>query len=447
MFDLSELDKLKRTRNKKAIPTVALYLNENNEYTGKYEVFESGGEASRAMGVSSGGISDIIHQKQHHYTATHRNGRKVTFVNAYATQEEVTKHLERVKEVENDPSPIAVKMIYIDENNESTEEYEVFESRSKASRATDVHSGHISGIIDPTKHHYTATHRNRRKVTFVNASATKEEIDEQLRRVKEIESDPSPISVKMLYIDENDEYTGEYEIFESGHETSRVTGVDSRHLSRIINQIQHNYTATHKNGRKVTFVNASATKEEIDEQLRRVKEVKNDTYPVSVKMIYIDENNEDTGEYEVFESRGETSRAADVAQTSIYGIINQRQHNYTATHKNGRKVTFVNASATKEEIDEQLRRVKEVKNDTYPVSVKMIYIDENNEDTGEYEVFESRGETSRAADVAQTSIYGIINQKNNRYTATHKNGKKVTFVNANATKEEIKKHIQRITNR
>ncbi len=74
----------------------------------------------------------------------------------------------------------------------------------------------------------------------------------------------------------------------------------------------------------------------------------------------------------------------------------------------------------------------------------MIYIDENNENTGEYEIFKSRSEASEFTGVARPSIYGIINQKNNRYTATHKNGRKVTFVNASATKEDINNHIKRI---
>ncbi len=185
MFDLSELDKLKRTRNKRAIPTVTLYLDENREYTGKYEVFESRSEASRTTGVRVGNIYNIINQKQYHYIATHRNGRKVTFVNASATKEEIDEQLRRVKEIESDPSPISVKMLYIDENNEPTGEYEIFTSETEASEFTGVAQQSISSIIHQIKHRYTATHKkNGRKVTFVNADATQEEVDKHMKKME-----------------------------------------------------------------------------------------------------------------------------------------------------------------------------------------------------------------------------------------------------------------------
>ena len=271
MFDLSELDKLKETRDKRAIPTVALYLDENRKYTGKYEVFESRNETSRTTGVGSGSISGIINQIQHKYTATHRNGRKVTFVNAYATEKEVVEHLKRVEEVENDPSPIPTKMMYLNENKEYTGEYATFESEAEASRVTGVSSGEVSEIINPKKNQYTTTHNNGRKVTFVDANATQKDVDRHLKRVKEIEHYRSPtISVKIIYLDENNEPTGEYEVFESRTETSRVTGVADSSISDIINQRKYKYTATNKNGKKITFVNADATEEEIKKHIQRI---------------------------------------------------------------------------------------------------------------------------------------------------------------------------------
>ncbi len=272
MFNLSELNKLKRTRDKRAIPTVALYLNKNNEYTRKYEVFESRREASNATGVHTSDISNIINQRQYYYTATHRNGQRVTFVNADATQKEINEHLKRVKEVEHNPSPVSVKILYLDENKKYTGEYEIFTSEAEASEFTGVTQQSISSIIHQIKHYYTSTHKiNGRRVTFVNANATQKEIYKHLKRIKEIENDTSPISVKMIYLDENNEPIGEYEIFTSETEASKFTGVTQQSISSIIHQIKHRYTSTHKiNGRRVTFVNTNATQEEIKKHIQRI---------------------------------------------------------------------------------------------------------------------------------------------------------------------------------
>ncbi len=425
MFDLSELNKLKRTRDKRAIPTVALYLNENNEYTGKYEVFESEGEASKSTGIAKGSISNIINQKNNRYTSTHKDGRRVTFVNANATQKEIYKHLKKIN-ANRIRKSVTVGVIYLDENNEPTGEYEIFES-----------------IVNQKRNKYTVTHKNGRKVTFVPANSTKEDIKKHLKKIN-ANRIRKPVAVKMIYIDENNEPTDKYEVFKSRREASRATSVHSSVISNIINQKNNRYTATHRNGRRVTFVNANATQKEIYKHLKRIKEIENDTSPISVKMIYLDENNEPIGEYEIFESRAETSRATDINAGHISSIINQKNNRYTATHRNGRRVTFVNANATQKEIYKHLKRIKEIENDTSPISVKMIYLDENNEPIGEYEIFESEHEASRITGVTNPIISNIINQKRNRYTATHKNGRTVTFVRGNATKEEIKNHIERI---
>ncbi len=97
MFDLSELDKLKETKDRRAIPVVMLYLDENLEYTGEMKFLKIGGKAFKSTGVAHQSISQIIDQKNNRYTATHKNGRRVTFVNADATQKEIYKHLRRVK--------------------------------------------------------------------------------------------------------------------------------------------------------------------------------------------------------------------------------------------------------------------------------------------------------------------------------------------------------------
>ncbi len=270
MFDLSELDKLKKTRDKRAIPVVALYLDENNEYTGKYEVFESRMETYRTTGVHSSVISHIINQSNDSYTSTHRNGNKVTFVNAYATEEEVNKHLKRVKEVEYGTYPVAVRIIYLDENNKPTGEYEIFTSETEASKFTGVNSGSISNIINQKQYHHITTHRNGNKVTFVNASATEEEVDKHLKRVKKIEYDTYPVAVVMIYLDENNEYTGKYESFESRMEASNTTGVNSGSISNIINQKNNHYTTMHRNSQRITFVNANATQEEINEHIQKI---------------------------------------------------------------------------------------------------------------------------------------------------------------------------------
>ena len=198
MFDLSELDKLKNTRDKRSIPTVALYLDENNEYTGKYEVFESGAEASRTTNVSSGEIYKIINPKKNHYTATHRNGRKVTFVNAYSTIKEIKKHLNRVKNKKRGPKPVPVRMVYLD----NIGEYEIFESIHETFRATGVKVSNIYSILNQKGNKYTAKHkRNDRKITFVNANTTQKEIDKRidaLKNKKKIRR--KSISTKMIYL-------------------------------------------------------------------------------------------------------------------------------------------------------------------------------------------------------------------------------------------------------
>ncbi len=254
MFDLSELNKLKRTRDKRAIPVVMLYLDENNEYTGKYEVFESGREASRSTGVAQGSISKIINSKNNFHTATHkRNGRKIIFILANSTKEEIKKYIDKIKNKKRKKNtPIPIKIIYLDENRENTGEYEIFESMSEASRVTGINISLISQIINKKNHHYTATHKeNGRIVTFVFKNTTIEDINKHIRIIQTSQS-TTPVPVKMIYLYENYNDTGECKIFENMSEASKITNIAISNISNIINR--HKYATKHKeNGRKITF--------------------------------------------------------------------------------------------------------------------------------------------------------------------------------------------------
>ncbi len=151
----------------KSIPVGMIYLNDNYEATGKYEIFKSIGEASRITGIYVQHIQQIISPKHMQYTATHkRNGRRVTFVPHNATTQNIKERIKKVQTIRSN-TPILIKMIYLDDNKENTEEYEVFESMSKASKSTDISVSRISKIVQPKYKNYTATHKkNQRKVTF-----------------------------------------------------------------------------------------------------------------------------------------------------------------------------------------------------------------------------------------------------------------------------------------
>ncbi len=161
---------------------------------------------------------------------------------------------------------------------------------------------------------------------------------------------------------------------------------------------------------------------------------------VHVLMLYLNKYYNHTGEYEFFGSQTEAGKITGIAKYTIYRIINQRI-SYCIRTYNGKTVTFVRANSTRKEKEQHIQRIKDY---FLHKSVIMIYLDRNYNPTGKYKIFRSQTEAGEVTNITLSNISVIVNQSPGHYTATHKNGRTVTFVRANATKEDIKSHIKRI---
>ncbi len=418
---------------RQAVHVLMLYLNKYYNHTGEYEFFGSQTEAGKITGISSSSISEIVRQKIGHYIRTY-NGKTVTFVRANSTRKEKEQHLQRIKDYFLHKSVI---MIYLDRRYNPAGKYEVFGSQAEAREVTGAQSN-ISAIVNQRLGNYTTTHKNGKTVTFVRANATKEEINNHIKRIKDAKkpNESYPIPVLMLYLDEYYNPAGEYEFFGSQTEAGKITSINSSSISTIVRQKIGHYIRTY-NGKTVTFVRANATEKEKEQHIQRIKDY---FLHKSVIMIYLDRRYNPAGKYEVFGSQAEAGKITGIAKYTIYRIINQRI-SYCIRTYNGKTVTFVRANSTRKEKEQHLQRIKDY---FLHKSVIMIYLDRNYNPTGEYKIFGSQTEAKEVTNITRSNISVLVNQSPGHYTATHKNGKTVTFVRANATKEEINNHIKRI---
>ncbi len=333
--------------------------------------------------------------------------------------------------------PIPVLMITLDENYNPIGKYKFFGSKAEAGKITSISSSSISEIVRQKIGHYIRTY-NGKTVTFVRANSTKKEKEQHIQRIKDYFLHKSVSMVYfMLYLDEYYIPTGKYEIFKSQAEAGEITSIAQPSISAIVNQRLGYYTATHKNGRTVTFIRGNSTEKEKEKHIQRIKD---HFLHKSVIIIYLDKYYNPTGKYEFFVSQTEAKEVTNTPQYSISGIVNQRPGYYIRTY-NGKTITFVRANATEEEKEKHIQRIKD---HFLHKSIIMIYLDMHYNPTGEYEIFGNMAKASKITDIPTSYISNIVNQKRNKYTATHKNGRTVTFIRANATKEDIKSHIKRI---
>lgn len=207
--------------------------------------------------------------------------------------------------------PVPVILLELDEEFNHTGIREPFDSQRQAGRETGVSSGYIYTIRNPEQFGTTATDkRTGLPVTFVHADSTEEEILGWLKHVKD-SMHKYRIAVKLLKLDRNFNYTGEFEIFDSTTESEKIIGSSHSTISGILNSVSVKTTKDKRTNLPVTFVRADATEEEIEKWLDIVKK----TAKISqrkIKVVYVK-----SGKAQLVTSIRKASKATGINQRTI----------------------------------------------------------------------------------------------------------------------------------